>query len=51
MSYRPLYEDPTYDEDGQCPDDDHVEDTIDPAEWDIAFPSQRDYDPWATINS
>jgi hypothetical protein len=50
MSYRPLYEDPTYDEEGQCPEED--QDLIDPKEWDIAFPpSQPDYDPWATINS
>jgi hypothetical protein len=43
MSYRPLYEDPTYDDDGNCVDED--------AEWaDLEVPEEA-YDPFETINS
>lgn len=52
--YKPLVEDPFYDEDGVLADEDYdwqdIE-TIDPAEWDAAFPQQENYDPYATINS
>jgi hypothetical protein len=52
--YKPLVEDPFYDEDGVLADEDYDWqdiDTIDPAEWDAAFPQQENYDPYATINS
>lgn len=43
MSYRPLYEDPTYDDDGNCVDED--------AEWgDLEVPEDA-YSPYDTINS
>jgi hypothetical protein len=48
MSYRPLYEDPTYDDDGQCVDED--------ADWEDmeACYTQTDpeeFGPYSTINS
>ena len=45
-----ITEDPFYDEDGVLIDEDSDEgdwedmETIDPDEWDIAFPQERDYD-------
>jgi hypothetical protein len=43
MSYRPLYEDPTYNDDGNCVDED--------SEWqDLDVPEDA-YDPYDTINS
>ena len=52
--YGRLIEDPFYDDDGVLVDKDYdwqdIE-TIDPAEWDAAFPQPENYDPYATINS
>jgi hypothetical protein len=31
--------------------EDFEEETIDPTEWDVAFPPQGDYDPFDTFNS
>ncbi len=45
MSYRPLYEDPTYDDDGQCVDEDF--DLNDQPE-DI---DSEIYGPYSTVNS
>jgi hypothetical protein len=53
MSYRPLYEDPTYDDDGQCVDEDAVQDPGD-LEYDEDLGEWIDnssYDPHDTINS
>jgi hypothetical protein len=30
---------------------DAEDETIDPAEWDLAFPQDPDYDPYSTVNS
>lgn len=53
MSYRPLYEDPTYDDDGQCVDEDSV---VDPG--DLVYDDDSgewieniSYDPRDTVNS
>lgn len=47
MSYRPLYEDPFYDEDGQCVDED--------ADWEdveeLIESGDISYDPHDTVNS
>ena len=43
MSYRPLYEDPTYDDDGNCVDED--------AEWEDLDVPEAAYSPYDTINS
>lgn len=44
MSYRPTYEDPTYDDDGQCVDEDQSWEDLEAAEED-------EYGPYSTINS
>ncbi len=52
MSYRPLYEDPTYDDDGQCVDEDADWEDIDPEQLGIDIPEDSStYSPWDTINS
>ncbi len=43
MSYRPLYEDPTYDDDGQCVDED--------ADLELDEGEEVSYDPYDTLNS
>jgi len=44
MSYRPLYEDPTYDDDGQCVDED--------ADWQDMEDQEEDvFGPYITVNS
>jgi hypothetical protein len=46
MSYKPLYEDPTYDEDGQCVDEDVMDYLNDELkEYD------EQYSPFETVNS
>jgi len=54
MTFHRINEDPTYDDDGNCVDEDY----IDPAEWDKAFPKEKpedcyiiDCDPYGTVNS
>ena len=57
MTFHKTIEDPFYDDDGNCVDEDH----IDPKEWGAAFPEQpskkleacyiMDCDPFSTINS
>jgi hypothetical protein len=57
VTFHKTIEDPFYDDDGNCVDEDH----IDPKEWDAAFPEQpskkleacyiMDCDPFSTINS
>lgn len=44
MTFHRINEDPTYDDDGVCVDEDH----IDPAEWDAAFPEG---DGWRVIDT
>jgi hypothetical protein len=46
VSYRPLYEDPTYDDDGQCVDEDVME-------WLDSELEEYDeqYSPFETVNS
>ena len=55
-----LNEDPFYDDDGVLIDEDDwataptsvpEDETIDPKEWDQAFPRPENYDPFATVNS
>lgn len=43
MTFHRINEDPTYDDDGNCVDEDY----IDPAEWDQAFPK----DSWRTVDT
>jgi hypothetical protein len=43
MSYRPLYEDPTYDDDGNCVDEDF--------EWEDLEVPEEAYSPFDTVNS
>lgn len=43
MSYRPLYEDPTYDDEGNCVDED--------AEWEDLEVPEDAYSPYDTVNS
>lgn len=49
MSYRPLYEDPSYDEDGVLIDEDVELSTEEQQE--IIEDVLRDYDPFSTVNS
>lgn len=48
MSYRPLYEDPSYDDDGQCVDEDTNWQDLEDLDEDMI---NENYDPFDTVNS